>query len=115
MIEKISYLIAYIINYSTNEEGDYELWLIFIRIFIYIILFIAALIHNEIFIITKWGLGESTKLFMDEKVKEEILLSNPDIDINVLKKYDSMVVPEKNIINDMEKNKNDNYVELDDI
>ena len=114
LIEKISYLIAYIINYSTNEEGDYELWLIFIRIFIYIILFIAALIHNEIFIITKWGLGES-KLFMDEKVKEEILLSNPDIDINVLKRYDSMVVPEKNIINDMEKNKNDNYVELDDI
>ena len=70
-----------------NEKEDYEKLEIFIRIFIYI----ASLIHNKIFIITKWGLGENTKLFMDEKVKEEILLSNTDTDNNVLKRYNSMI------------------------
>ena len=54
--ENIAYLVSYIIYYANNQGGDYELWEIFIRIFIHIILFIAALIHNEIFIITKWGL-----------------------------------------------------------
>ena len=103
LLENIGYLISFIINYSINEEKHYELWIIVIRIFIHIILFIAALIHNEIFIITKWGLGESTKLFMDEKVKEEMLLSNPDIDKNVLKRYDSMIDSEQSIINDEKK------------
>jgi len=82
-----SIYISYIIYYVNNEKEDYEKLEIFIRIFIYI----ASLIHNKIFIITKWGLGENTKLFMDEKVKEEILLSNTDTDNNVLKRYNSMI------------------------
>ena len=53
LLENIGYLVSYIIYYANNQGGDYELWEIFIRIFIHIILFIAALIHNEIFIITK--------------------------------------------------------------
>ena len=82
-----SIYISYIIYDVNNEKEDYEKLEIFIRIFIYI----ASLIHNKIFIITKWGLGENTKLFMDEKVKEEILLSNTDTDNNVLKRYNSMI------------------------
>ena len=113
LLENIGYLISFIINYSINEEEGYKLLIIFIRIFIHIILFIAALIHNEIFIITKCGLGERTKLFMDEKEKEEMLLSNPDIDKNVLKRYDSMVDNEQR--NNDETNKNDNYIELNDV
>ena len=38
---------------------------------VYIILFIAAMIHNEIFIINKWGLNEKTKYFLDIKLDEE--------------------------------------------
>ena len=49
------------------------------------------MIHNEIVVITKWGLGENTKLFLDEKVKEEMLLSNLETDENVLKRYDTMI------------------------
>ena len=78
LLENIGYLISYIINFGNNNEGEYKPWEIIIRFFIYIILFIAALIHNEIVIITKCGLGENTKLFMDEKAKEELLLSSPD-------------------------------------
>ena len=113
LLENIAYLVSYIIYYGINQGGNYELWEIFIRIFIHIILFIAALIHNEIFIITKWDLGENTKLFLDEKVKEEMLLSNLDTDINVLKKYDTGIFYDEGINNDEETNENDNYIELE--
>ena len=38
---------------------------------VYIILLIAAMIHNEIFIINKCGLNEKTKYFLDIKFNEE--------------------------------------------
>ena len=85
LLENIGYIISYIINYGNNNQEDHKPWEIFIRIFIYIIIFIAALIHNEIVIITKCGLGENTKLFMDEKAKEE-LLSNQDTDETIFEK-----------------------------
>ena len=66
------------------------------RIIIYFVLFIAALIHNEIFIITKCGLGNNTKLFLDEKVKEELLLSNLEADTEFLKRFDTMIEMENN-------------------
>ena len=51
---------------------------------------------------------------MDEKVKEEMLLSNLDTDINVLKKYDTGIFYDEGINNDEETNENDNYIELDE-
>jgi len=51
---------------------------------------------------------------MEEKVKEVILLSNPDTDNNILKRYDSMIDYEQNVNNDEKTNENDNYNELDE-
>jgi hypothetical protein len=91
----ISYLIIFeIMSKINNDENENEIGEpeAIARIFIYITLLITAMIHNEIFIITKCGLGDNTKLFLDEKVKEEMLLSNLDGgDIEVLKRYDTMI------------------------
>ena len=68
------------------------------RIIVYLILFITALIHNEIFIINKCGLANNTKLFLDEKVNEENILSSLDGDNNeLLKRYDTMIELEDNV------------------
>ena len=114
LLENISYFIPAFINNYKNGEGDFKDFELIIRIIIHIILFITALIHNEIFIITKWGLGENTKLFLDEKVKEEMLLSSHETDKRILKRYDSMIEMEENINNDEETNEHDNHNEQDD-
>ena len=73
------------------------------RIIVYLILFITALIHNEIFIINKCGLANNTKLFLDEKVNEENILSSLDGDNNeLLKRYDTMIELEDNVNNSEE-------------
>lgn len=46
-------------------------WTYYIIFIVYIILFIAAMIHNEIFIINRCGLNEKTKLFLDVSLNEE--------------------------------------------
>ena len=46
-------------------------WDNYVMFGVYIILFIAAMIHNEIMIINKWGLNEKTKYFLDIKLDEE--------------------------------------------
>ena len=79
-----------------------------IRIILYAILFLAAMIHNEIFIITKWGLGENTKLFLEEKLKEEKLLSNSDTDKDILKKFDTMIAIELEEEKEQDDNDNNN-------
>ena len=74
ILENISYVIIYLIIYGIDESSNDEEYSnieISLRIIIYIILFISALIHNEIFIITKCGLGNNTKLFLDEKEKKK--------------------------------------------
>ena len=114
IIENLSYFITYIIDYGGDNKGDYPIWEIVMRIVIHFILFIAALIHNEIFIITKWGLGENTKLFFDEKAKEEMLLSDPDTDENFLKQYDSMIELDQNTFNNEEINDNLDYINNND-
>ena len=91
ILENVSYLISYTINNGRNDEGNIPIWEIFIRIFIHFILFFTALFHNEIFIITKWGFGDNTKLFLEERQKEEMLLSNLDTDKDILKRYDTMI------------------------
>ena len=113
ILENLSYLIVYTINYDGNDEGKVPIWEICIRIFIYFILFITALFHNEIFIITKWGLGANTKLFLEERQKKEMLLSNLDTDTDILKKYDTMIEMEQNINHDNENNGQDNPTEIE--
>ena len=108
ILEDISYLIIFaFINPKSYkiENNSIAIFDVFARIFIYIILFIAAMIHNEIFIITKCGLGDNTKLFLDEKVKEEMMLSNLEGEnFEILKRYDTMIEMEMN--NNNEENEN---------
>ena len=115
ILEDISYLIIYEVSpFDNNEnknnavdENKIEVWEGFIRVFIYVILFIAAMIHNEIFIINKWGLGNNTKLFLDEKEKEEKILSSlDDGDMEILKRYDTMIEMEENVKNEENENNN---------
>ena len=55
-------------NKVIGREIEYFVYLNFA---IYIILFIAAMIHNEIFIINRCGLNSNTKLFLDYKLDQE--------------------------------------------
>ena len=50
-------------------------WNIYLYFLFYIILFIGAMIHNEIFIINKWGFNLNTKLFLNYKLDEERKIS----------------------------------------
>ena len=98
-----------------RHEGSYEVQYPFLAIFlIYFILFITALIHNEIIVITKCGLGDKTKLFMEEKVREENLLSSLDADIEIMKRFDTMIELEINNINNEENNENNNQAHDND-
>ena len=109
IVENLSFNIIYIITYGLDEK--YKIKNKFqtsIRIILYIILFLAAMIHNEIFIITKWGLGENTKLFLEEKLKEEKLLSNSDTDKDILKKFDTMIAIELEEEKEQDDNDNNN-------
>ena len=97
ILENLSYLIVMIILFKAghNEDLQKNTLQISIRIFLYFILFVAAMIHNEIFIITKCGLGNKTKLFLEENLKEEGLLSFSE-DIEILRRYDTMIELESN-------------------
>ena len=52
-------------------EHKHTSWNSYAMFGVYIILLIAAMIHNEIFIINKCGLNEKTKYFLDIKFNEE--------------------------------------------
>ena len=75
---------------ATNKKQKINLFQIIIRIFLYLILFVAAMIHNEIFIITKCGLGDNTKLYLEKRLEEEKILSNPDTKMEELSRYDTV-------------------------
>ena len=96
---------------ATNKNQKINLFQIIIRIFLYIILFVAAMIHNEIFIITKCGLGDNTLLFLEEKLKEEKLLSDENTDKEELRRYDTMIELE---FHDNNRNNNGGENEQDD-
>ena len=48
------------------------------------------MLHNEIFIITKCGLGDNTKLYLEKRLEEEKILSNPDTKMEELSRYDTV-------------------------
>ena len=64
-------------------------WDLYIRFFLYIILFIVTMIHNEIIIINICGISSDAKYFMDLKVESEKIYSLTD-DPETLKKYETL-------------------------
>ena len=72
----IFHIIQHIIQNKENK------WNIYVYFLFYIILFIGAMIHNEIFIINKWGFNLNTKLFLnfklDEEIKNSLIKENED-------------------------------------
>ena len=82
-------------------------WDLGIRIFLFIILFLGILIHNEIIIINIYGLGSYTKYYLDLKVKNEEIFNDAD-NPEVLKRYET-ILEMNNIIEDsLIQNVNDN-------
>ncbi len=59
-------------NYAKKGTTD---WLNYFNFCVYIIVFIGAMIYNEVFIINQCGLNLNTRLFLDLKFKEEKLRS----------------------------------------
>lgn len=56
-------------NFVNHKENAYYIYLNFA---FYAILFISAMIHNEIIIISGCGFSKNTKMFLDMKLDEEI-------------------------------------------
>ena len=83
-------------------------WDIYIRIFLYIILFIVTMIHNEIIIINICGISSDAKYFMDLKVEIEEIYSITD-DPEILKRYETIEEEIENKANELEgiKEKNE--------
>ena len=87
ILEELCYYIDIKIIHSENFEimG----WDEYFRLFLYIILFVGVMIHNEIIIINICGLASETKYFLDLKVKNEEEYSDsnsPDI----IKRYETI-------------------------
>ena len=61
-------LYVLIANYYNGKDND---WQIYFNFFIFIFIFIGAMIYNEVLIINKWGFNKNTKLFLDYKFQEE--------------------------------------------
>ena len=91
----ISFIISLIIvrNIDGSNLLGYDLY---IRIFLYIILIIGVLIHNEILVINICGLASDTKYFLDLKVKNEELYSDSD-EPEVLQKFETIELEDKNM------------------
>ena len=58
-------------NIKSGKDINYQGY---INLGIHFIVFIGAMIHNEIFIINKCGLNEKTQLFLNKEFKKEILI-----------------------------------------
>ena len=59
-------------NLKNNKENKWNNYIYFL---FYIILFIGAMIHNEISIINKCGFNANTKLFLNYRLDEEKSIS----------------------------------------
>ena len=90
----VDFIISLIIN-SFNDLGSFN-WDLYVRIFLYIILIIGVLIHNEIIVINICGLASDTKYFLDLKVKNEELYSNAD-EPEVLQKFETIELEDKSM------------------
>ena len=52
-------------------KGEVVYWYRFINFFIFLLVIIGSMIHNEIFIINKWGLNKKTKLYLNKEFNAE--------------------------------------------
>ena len=98
----ISFIISLIIvrNIDGSNLLGYDLY---IRIFLYIILIIGVLIHNEILVINICGLASDTKYFLDLKVKNEELYSDAD-EPEILQRFETIELEDKNKNDDLKIN-----------
>ena len=82
-------------NYKDNKAyNDFKekrkWWDLTIRILLYVISAICAILHNEIVVINICNLGSDTKYFLDLEVKNEELFANTD-NPEIIKRFDSLV------------------------
>ena len=61
-------------------------WFDYVKFGLYFIVFIGAMIHNEIIIINKWGLNEKTHLFLNKEFRKETI-DNEQITENLDENY----------------------------
>ena len=54
-------------------SGEIIFWYDYVKLGLYFIVFIGAMIHNEIIIINKWGLNEKTHLFLNNESRKETI------------------------------------------
>ena len=78
ILNQIATFIMSLIIDSKIDNANILGYDLYIRIFLYIILIIGVLIHNEIIVINICGLASDTKYFLDLKVKNEELYSDSD-------------------------------------
>ena len=81
-------------NYKDNKAyNDYKekrkWWDLTIRIVLYVISAICAILHNEIVVINICNLGSDTKYFLDLKLQSEEIYANTD-DIDIIKEYETL-------------------------
>ena len=56
---------------ASNISNKSVSWEVYVNFGVYFLVFIGALIHNEICIINKWGFNEKTQLYLNQEFKEE--------------------------------------------
>ena len=96
-VEKILYI---------DDDHTKEGWDLYVRLFLYLILFIGVLLHNQIIVINICGLASDTKYFLDLKLESEQLYSNTD-NPEILQRYETQVGNEIQI-EDEEEERNEN-------
>ena len=79
-------------NLDSSNILGYDLY---IRLFLYIILIIGVLIHNEIIVINICGLASDTKYFLNLKLKNEKLYSIAD-EPEILQRFETIELEDKN-------------------
>ena len=99
IFEDICFFVAEKLGIRKTSDFNTIGWDIYIRIFLFIILLIVTLIHNEIIIINICGLSSDAKYFMDLKVESENIYSITD-DPETLKRYETLEDMDNNQINE---------------
>ena len=100
-------IIFFIYDITINSKDEkFKSWDLYFRIFLFLILIICVLIHNELIIINICNLGSDTKYFLDLEFRKEELITktdNPDI----LKRYETLIEMDSKDDNDIENEEED--------
>ena len=90
IFKQISDFLIEIIITKNIEDSNPMGWELYFRIFLYLILIISVMIHNEIIIINICGLGSNTKYFLDLKYNNELLYYETD-DPEILERFETYI------------------------